>query len=173
MNEVKARKTQAEQLDQRIRHEIALRRTRREANVGTGRRPGRSGSAAAGTEDAANEDSKDGGQPDKEQIFRDLLEEAQKAKLLSDSIQKLQMKVNDIDKWKAEVRGLFRNRMEEEANYKRYREHYRGLLARSQAFHIELSLMKNLQKKCHLIDWRDRVEETWKKVASGTRLTLE
>ena len=63
--------------------------------------------------------------------------------------------------------------MEEEANYRRYREHYKGLLARSQAFHIELSLMKNLQKKCHLIDWRDRVEDTWKKVAGGTRLKLE
>jgi len=81
--------------------------------------------------------------------------------------------VNEIDKWKAEVKGLFQNREEEEANYKRYREHYKGLLARSQGFHIELSLMKNLQKKCHLIDWRDRVEETWKKVDGGVRMTLE
>lgn len=157
--------------------EIALRRTRREANVGTTRKAGKSSNAAhpPGQDDAANEDSQEGGtgQPDKEQIFRDLLEEARKAKLQSDSIQKLQTKVNEIDKWKAEVKGLFQNHEEEEANYKRYREHYRGLLARSQGFHIELSLMKNLQKKCHLIDWRDRVEETWKKVDSGVRMTLE
>lgn len=111
MNEVKTRKTQAEQLDQRIRAEMALRRTRREANVGTSKRSGkRSASNAAGQDEAANEDSQDGtvgGQPDKEQIFRDLLEEARRTKLLSDSSQKLQAKVNEIDKWKAEVKGLF------------------------------------------------------------------
>ena len=86
MNEVKARKTQAEQLDQRIKVEMALRRTRREANVGTTRKSGKrsANSNTPGVEEAANEDSQEGasgGQPDKEQIFRDLLEEARKAKL--------------------------------------------------------------------------------------------
>lgn len=91
MNEVKTRKTQAEQLDQRIRVEIALRRTRRETTVGPSKRSGKRGAAAnaPGLDDAAYEDSPEGGasgQPDKEQVFRDLLEEARKAKLQSDSI---------------------------------------------------------------------------------------
>jgi hypothetical protein len=72
--------------------------------------------------------------PDKEQLMRNLLVEAQGLKLESDYIIKLQNKVNDIDKWKAEVQNLFQNYKEEVTNYKRYRDHYKSLLGRSAVF---------------------------------------
>ena len=66
--------------------------------------------------------------------MRNLLVEAQELKLQSDHIIKLQNKVNDIDKWKDEVQSLFQNYREEITNYKRYRDHYKSLLARSSVF---------------------------------------
>lgn len=33
--------------------------------------------------------------------------------------------------------------------------------------------MKAMKKKCHLIDWRDKVEETVQKLDKGERLSLE
>jgi hypothetical protein len=71
----------------------------------------------------------------------------------------LQLKLNDIDKWKAEVEQIFSNHHEEEVFYKRFRDHYKSLLARSSVFQIELDYMKLMQKKCSFIDWRDKVEE--------------
>ena len=66
--------------------------------------------------------------------MRNLLVEAKQMKLQSDHITKLQNKVNDIDKWKLEVQNLFKNYREEMTNYKRYRDHYKSLLARSSVF---------------------------------------
>lgn len=58
-------------------------------------------------------------------------------------------------------------------NYKRYRDHYKNLLARVSAFHFELGLMKDLQKKCSLIDWRDKVEDLVDKLSRAEKLTLD
>ena len=105
--------------------------------------------------------------------MRNLLVEAKQMKLQSDHITKLQNKVNDIDKWKLEVQNLFKNYREEVTNYKRYRDHYKSLLARSSVFQIELALMRDLQRKCSFIDWRDKVEEIVEKLNKNERTTLE
>lgn len=110
---------------------------------------------------------------DKEKILRTLLEEANEMGLQSDQISKLQQKLNDIDKWKDEVIALFSNEDEEAQNFKRYRDHYKSLLARSSVFQIELELMRQLQRKCSFIDWRDKVEEIAERLEKQEKLTLD
>ena len=140
MTEIKQRKVQAEDLNNRIQDAIIVRKTRMRTEP---------------------KKKKEANEPevDKEQQLRDLLQEAKDLKLQSDQITKLNQKIIDIDKWKQEVQALFSNQEEELADYKRYRDHYKCLVARSSAFHIELKLMKELQKKCSFIDWRDKVED--------------
>ena len=62
------------------------------------------------------------------------MQEAKSLKLSSDQISKLAQKIQEIDKWKQEVNNLYQNEQEEKINYKRYRDHYRTLLAKSSAF---------------------------------------
>jgi hypothetical protein len=81
--------------------------------------------------------------------------------------------LSDIDKWKAEVNSLFSNQAGEIENYKRYVTHYKGLLARSTAFQIELKLMKQMQRKCTFIDWRDKIEDLKEKLVKKERITIE
>ena len=94
-------------------------------------------------------------------------------KIQSDQIVKLHNKIQEIDKWKIEVETLFLNSYEEKTNYKRYKDHYKTLLARSTPFQIELTLMRDLQKKCSFIDWRARVEDMIDRLDNDEKMTLE
>ena len=58
-------------------------------------------------------------------------------------------------------------------SFKKFREHYKSLLARSTQFHIELELIKLLTRKCNFIDWRDKLEEIMEKLKNGDRVTLD
>jgi hypothetical protein len=60
------------------------------------------------------------------------LQEAKDLKLQSDQITKLSQKIQEIDKWKQEVLNL--DEEEEKSNYKRFKDHYRMLLAKSSVF---------------------------------------
>jgi len=68
---------------------------------------------------------------------------------------------------------LFKCLDEETSNYKRFRDHYKGLLARSTVFQIELSLMQDILRKCSFIDWRDKVEDTHAKLSKHEPLSLD
>lgn len=93
MVEIKQRKTQAERLNQRIHEEITLRKTRRTIETWNKKPAGKrsvNGNMEEGSQEGAAWAAQDHDGPDKEQIFRDLLEEAKAAKLQSDNITKLQ-----------------------------------------------------------------------------------
>ena len=59
---------------------------------------------------------------------------------------------------------------EEKSNYKRYKDHYRSLLAKSSVFQIEMPLLKNVQSKVDLINWRDKVEEIIEKLGKSEKI---
>ena len=158
MTEVKQRRTSAENINNRIQDAMIVRKTRQ-----------RVGESKKQTKKIVEESS----QPDKEAYLRTLLHEAGEMGLQSDQVSKLQNKLNDIDKWQAEVASLFKNSNEEISNYKRYRDHYKSLLARSSVFQIELGFMKDMKKKCSFIDWRDKVEDIVDKLVVKERQTLE
>ena len=80
----------------------------------------------------------------------------------------------EIDQWKKEVVTLFRNHDQETLNFKRYQQHYKGFLARSQGFNVDLQLMNVLMRKGALIEWREKVEDMARRLGGGgeTSLTL-
>jgi uncharacterized protein YfkK (UPF0435 family) len=85
----------------------------------------------------------------------------------------LGQKISEIDKWKQEVNSLYQNEQEEKINYKRYKDHYRMLLAKSSIFQIEMQLLKDVQNKVALIEWRDKVEEIIEKLQKNEKISLD
>ena len=78
----------------------------------------------------------------------------------------------EINQWKKEVVALFRNHDQETANFKRYQQHYKGFLARSQGFNVDLQLMNVLMRKGALIEWREKVEDMAKRLGGGGEPSL-
>lgn len=62
---------------------------------------------------------------------------------------------------------------EEKTNYKRYKDHYRSLLAKSSAFQVEMPLLRVVQSKVDLINWRDKVEDIIEKLGKSEKIQLE
>ena len=96
--------------------------------------------------------------------LQELLNQAKQLNLQSESITKLEDKVSQINEWKSSVLNTFKNRKQESDDFKLYLKQYKRFITNSQAFHIELSLSHILQRKCMLIEWREKVEEIAKKV---------
>ena len=69
--------------------------------------------------------------PDRECVFRSLLEEVEQQKLISDNIVKLQNKMQEIERWKKEVMAVFQSYQIEEMSFNRFKDHYKQMLARS------------------------------------------
>ena len=99
----------------------------------------------------------------KEQLFRDLLGEADALMITSGDIQKLRDHLEEVEDWKRRAEMFLNDDREQRA----HKEFFTQLIKETLLFKFEVDLTEELQARFEFFEWLDRVEQLWVRISSG------
>ena len=99
----------------------------------------------------------------KEQLFRDIIREADALMITSGDIQKLRDHLEEVEDWKRRAEMFLNDDREQRA----HKEFFTQLIKETRLFKFEVDLTEELQVRFEFFEWLDRVEQLWARISSG------